>query len=368
MKKTIIKILSCVVVCCIMIFSMCSFMSYDRTDGIVSDDYTFMAPHLSPAVTVSTKATLNGTDHVYYHTVPDVFGITVDSDISNPLNMSYKNSKLDCGLSYLQVGSTLYDDVKYKLCQYTYGDGNDAEVIQYVAAEQVLLFEITDFEDVTFTIEDQWLRSELIDLDWFEFLLKPLKRDPVTNKYVPMTENDYSIELDYIVHVGGMVAGNLTDVYFSGSHYDIVDMLCSEIETLNGWDLSDYKYVYVEQLKLTYNFFGYGDAEPCGFSYRSVISDNLIDQWDLLCYNAQFTTPYLNLSKSLSESIDKYNALAEGVQNERALPLLFDGIYKTIHNTLMIFFNMDFFGVKLGTVVSILLGAAVVILILKVVL
>ena len=75
-----------------------------------------------------------------------------------------------------------------------------------------------------------------------------------------------------------------------------------------------------------------------------------------------------DLTASLEEALARVKAFEDGETNLKAIPLLFDGIYKTIYNTLTIFFNMDFFGTPLGNVVSILLGAAIVIVILKVVL
>ncbi len=72
--------------------------------------------------------------------------------------------------------------------------------------------------------------------------------------------------------------------------------------------------------------------------------------------------------KQYEELENKYNSAKEGLDNTNAITKLFDGIYGAIHDTLGIFFDMDFFGFNLGSVIAILLVAVVVIVILKFVL
>ena len=74
------------------------------------------------------------------------------------------------------------------------------------------------------------------------------------------------------------------------------------------------------------------------------------------------------IAQKLSETEDSLTAAREGIANNNAVTKFFDGIYRTVAQTLNQFFNLDVFGMPLGSIIAILLAALVVIVVLKLVL
>lgn len=73
-------------------------------------------------------------------------------------------------------------------------------------------------------------------------------------------------------------------------------------------------------------------------------------------------------NKTLEENVADLNVKLESTANAGAVANFFDGIYQAVSGTLNTFFDLDIFGVSLGSIIAVLLGALVVIVVLKLVL
>ena len=70
----------------------------------------------------------------------------------------------------------------------------------------------------------------------------------------------------------------------------------------------------------------------------------------------------------LAEMTDKYDTAKEGLDNSNAVLNFFQGIYEAVQGALNTFLNLEVFGFTLGNIVAVLLGAVVVIIVLKIIL
>ena len=375
MKKKIFRIVPIIALCFVIVLNMCSFMSYDSGDTLTDGSYRLVTPHLSPSINVVTiKTDSNGKVKNYYrHTVPDVFGIMQKKGSYESDKITYMNAALDCGLTYLSPNSTLYKGIGYSTANYVYYDDYGQE--EYLTAKtacQVVVLDNKEQDEISFYIDDQVFRSDLTSNDWYKFELIPLWRPLTNGKYEAMSSTDYNMWVSFKIFVDGIwyEYNDYNYSYFNGCDYDLCDIIKKVIKWKDtDVDISSYKYIYIDELEIKYDF---GTVYPLAFAYHSLMSDELDDVSDFLDYFSSYSKTYasdvgalLDYISSLEERIQE---LVSGADNDAAITLFFDGIYKTIYNVLTIFFNMNFFGVKLGTVVGLLLGAAVVIIILKVVL
>lgn len=86
-------------------------------------------------------------------------------------------------------------------------------------------------------------------------------------------------------------------------------------------------------------------------------------------YNSGYNEGYYKAESTLNPVIDelqeKYDNAKEGLDNSNAVLNFFQGILEAVQGTLNTFFNLEVFGFNLGNIVAILLGALVVIIVIK---
>lgn len=87
---------------------------------------------------------------------------------------------------------------------------------------------------------------------------------------------------------------------------------------------------------------------------------NLIDQNNALNNN------YSALQSELNTVTQQRDDAREGLRNNSAVLNFFQGVYEAVNGVLQTFFNLDVFGMSLGSVIAILLIAIVVIFVLKI--
>ena len=179
----------------------------------------------------------------------------------------------------------------------------------------------------------------------------------------------------------------MVDSMYQGYDFAVFDMNMIVGTTLERYGIEAER-IYIPKVELSLLYRGPDNAGHTGYGAVKVVSrvyEKTTDGYSFEDLKGYITEQYVkrqNLEQNyeyltslyegtcaeLESAKARIRELEDGESNNAAIPLLFDGIYKTIYNVLTIFFNMDFFGTKLGTIVGVLLGAVVVIIVLKVVL
>ena len=89
------------------------------------------------------------------------------------------------------------------------------------------------------------------------------------------------------------------------------------------------------------------------------------DKGDLDGYNYAYDVAGQEYQGRIDELQEKYENAKEGLDNSNAVLNFFQGILEAVQGTLNTFFNLEVFGFNLGNIVAILLGALVVIIVIK---
>ena len=396
MKKKILKIVSIITLSLVMIISMCSFTT------TYSENYKIYESKTQ----IDLSYNYGGpTEALYQGTIPACNRVLIDANASSVT--AAKNSIKFSNCDLLMTGthsidirsfsvkndpSTLIKDVdglyylglfykadnteyvrigsKFELWNYypndggvvfnLYRDNGDIYDSDYEKFYVDLSVEVISYDNTTGSIvHNTYSRSGTLE-EHYEFFT-PLRTD---YNIIALNEMIYTMFAHYGVF-------DPDDGYKCGEDYLInrVSMNIVRTDELNADGTDVFK--------------GYGGVKVSSYIYEKQ-ADGL-DSSSLAFFNnifsgyketvktlrQQIAEAVVGLKvkdKTIKEQEERIQELAANMNNADALPLFFDGLYKVVYNTLTIFFNMDFFGAKLGSIVGILLGSAIVILILKVVL
>lgn len=147
---------------------------------------------------------------------------------------------------------------------------------------------------------------------------------------------------------------------------EVLDAIMSQLQQFendaynNGLSVnSGYKEAYNDLCK---------DHENLQTSYDNVMND----YFDLSDYASGLEDEVDNLQGNITylegelETMEgKYNSAKEGLDNSNAVLNFFQGIFDAVQGVLNTFFSLDVFGMNLGSIVAILLGAVIVIVVIK---
>ncbi len=89
------------------------------------------------------------------------------------------------------------------------------------------------------------------------------------------------------------------------------------------------------------------------------------EKGDVDGYNYAYEFAAKEYQNTIDELQSKYNDAKDGLENSNAVLNFFQGILAAVQGTLNTFFNLEVFGFRLGNIVAILLGALLVIVVLK---
>jgi uncharacterized membrane protein YeaQ/YmgE (transglycosylase-associated protein family) len=110
------------------------------------------------------------------------------------------------------------------------------------------------------------------------------------------------------------------------------------------------------------------DHENLQTNYDNIMNDYL----DMSDYASGLEDEVDNLQGNITylegelETMEgKYNSAKEGLDNSNAVMNFFQGIFDAVQGVLNTFFSLDVFGMNLGSIVAILLGAVIVIVVIK---
>lgn len=376
MKNKILKILSLIAICTLMIASLCSFTTVSPPDDTVPGEYDVVyspSMDLKVGYVYHRRTSTISQDYYGYFLNPHTT-IVYNNDIS-----TIKNFASD----YLVTGTKSFD--------YHSQSAQDLPSVysltgDYLAAEVVLESDDSATHEFTGSLIYSGLQK-ISEIDpWNEVCFY----DENIGGFSPLDLSSYLFSVT--VNVVNFDSGNYTTTeYFETLFGD------SMVGQFGGINLATVVDLVLESHNVEAEFIDYvsisGAEQFYDFPIISIIDvlrpdtlegvreyAGLLAEWraDILDWENSMTlmntsynilsNKYKSLEAQYAEALERIKELEEGLENNEAIPLLFDGLYKTLYNTLTIFFNMDVFGTKLGTIVGLLLGAAVVIIILKVVL
>lgn len=395
MKKKILKIVSIMTLSLVMIISMCSFTT------TYSENYKIYESQTQIDLSYNYGGPTEG---LYQGTIPACNRVLIDANASSVSAMKSSMKFSNCDL--LMTGTHSIDIRSFSVSKnpsilYKDSDGYYYLGLVYCADNKQYVRIGTKFEFWNYHPED------FIVLTLYDYVGDPYGSD-YENFYA-----DLSVELlTYDSSTGSIVqntytrSDTLAELY-EYYHPGISEVNCISLSDLvysllvrNGLDPEDGyvcgKDYLINRVSLNITrpndqddfepgvpVKGYGAVKVGAYIYEKQ-ADGL-DSSSLAFFNNIFSgyketvknlrqdiadavTGLKVKDKTIKEQEERIQELAANMNNADALPLFFDGLYKVVYNTLTIFFNMDFFGAKLGSIVGILLGAAIVILILKVVL
>lgn len=381
MKKKILKIMSIITICFVMIFSMCSFTT-------TTYPYDYVIYESQTQIDISYRYNRDETN-VYYGTIPSCNRVLLDPTQTTITGI--RNSIKFYGCDMFMGSSTKSIDIR----SFTV-DGLPSTLVRDESGNLILgiCYKSDDtsysslFETFYFW---NWSPSDCIYIELFD--------DQYQNFVVNYADFLVTMQVEFsnfdndegkFINESFDIICTLEDfynVYHPGAYSTaVIDLNCIMYEFLDMKELSiedlGVKYL-IKSINLSVQHLPLSGVPSSGYGairVNSKINEKDVDgvdiSWldsminEIVSYEKEkLTTEYdERLQNIIAEKDARINELLTGIENDAAITLLFDGIYRTIYNVLTIFFNMDFFGAKLGTIVGILLGAAVVILILKVVL
>ena len=388
MKNKILKILSLIAICALMIASLCSFTTVAPSDDSSYSDFLFYTSAMDLKVEYCYYRRTNTINQNYY-------GYFIDPNSTLVCGGDVKTIK-NYASDYLVTGSKSFD---------YHSQTNQDLPSTYQLFDDYLLSEVVIASDdsATASFTGRFIYSGLQRISQIDEWNEICFYDEFVNGFNPIPLEDY--QFTYFVSFVSFESGTYTRYEYSAT--ERADCVEGIFGGINIRDVIDFVLEENEIDPSTYSFVDYiqvSSQRPYQFQMIKIIDvlrpetregereySGLLAEWqnDILDYEASLTlmnenykllsSRYKNLEstlnaereeiqKQLTAALERIKAFEEGKENASAITLLFDGIYKTIYNVLTIFFNMDFFGAKLGSVVGLLLGAAVVIIILKVVL
>ena len=376
MKKKILKIVSIITLSLIVILGMCSFTTVappddDDNASFPTADNVYM-PSMNINVGYKYKRITTTIDQTYYgYFYNPNCTVVYGDDVS-----LIKNFASD----YLVASTMSFDYHSQSANKYP---SQYSLTSDYLFASVFIQSDTPDTANFTGEIAFSGLQK-ISDIDpWCEVVFY----DDIGGslEFVDLSEEYYSLAVTVV---------NIEDASYSTQTYYYTNFIGDVVGEFNGINLRK-----VVDLVLNYNnveadYIDYVSICPTkeeGSGLRSFDMIQILDvlnpvtqysdrryesflsEYEYQIRNLQSEKTYLisqykDLNSTYKDALDRIKELETGIENNNAIPLLFDGIYKTIYNVLTIFFNMDFFGAKLGTIVGLLLGAAIVIIILKVVL
>lgn len=393
MKNKILKILSLIAICTLMIASLCSFTTVETPgdDDIAEYDYVY-TPSMDLKVGYCYHRTTATIDKKYYGYLFNPHNTVVrEGDVTKVKNMAsdyYINA--DTAIKY---HSTTHQDLpsQYNLSgsylaasvvmgsqkQSTYFTGS----LIYSGLQKIS--EIDPWNEVCF-YDENINGFEPLDMREYAWFIEIYTVDFSDGEYVRNRHYAMYVPGDPdtpLLSLSGTFGGiNLSKVVDYFVQRDNIESEFIDYVTISGLEYF-YQFPMIKIIDVLRPDSDEGKREYMGLiNYYDSLMDDLENT--ITMYKTQYNSLYTQkqnmekqyqadiaaIQEQLSDALERIKAFEEGKENASAITLLFDGIYKTIYNVLTIFFNMDFFGAKLGSVVGLLLGAAVVIIILKVVL